>query len=65
MPSYTYSVTEHDPDRPWMVVGSTERYEIELETSEDFFKWANRTWPAPRFSVQLDPWQLQQPGVDR
>jgi hypothetical protein len=54
-------MTEHDPDRPWIVVG-TGWHVIELKAGENFFDWANRMWPAPRFSVELDPWQPDQPS---
>jgi hypothetical protein len=57
MTEYGYSVTEHDPERPWIVHG-TEHHTITLENGVNFFTWAQKHWPAPRFSVELDPWQL-------
>ncbi len=39
---------------------STGRHVIELQAGKNFFDWANEQSPAPRFSVQLDPWQLRQ-----
>ena len=54
---YAYTITEHDPDRPWMVLGSEHR-KIKLPDGLDFFAWAHDQWPAPRWSVELDPWQL-------
>ncbi|MGI8714330.1 MAG: hypothetical protein ACR2NR_14370 [Solirubrobacteraceae bacterium] len=57
MRSYSFTVTEHDPERPWIIVGSG-RHAIELEDDVQFFVWAREQWPAARFTVQLDPWQL-------
>jgi hypothetical protein len=57
--SYSFTVTEHDPDKPWIVVG-TGRHTVELEDGQDFFRWAVARWPSDRFTVQLDPWQLAQ-----
>jgi len=51
-------VTEHDRARPWLILGR-EHHTIELPEGELFFDWASREWPAPRFSVQLDPWALE------
>jgi hypothetical protein len=51
------SVTEHDPERPW-IVHRSEHFMIELKDGVDFFSWAQEHWPAPRFRVELDPWQL-------
>jgi hypothetical protein len=57
MPEFTYTLTEHDPDRPWIVVGS-EHYLVTLDANENFFLWVRERWPEPRWSVELDPWQL-------
>ena len=54
---YTFTITEHDPDRPWIVRGH-DRHTVTLEDGVEFFAWAGEQWPAPRWSVQLDPWQL-------
>jgi hypothetical protein len=54
---YCYALTEHDPDRPWLVVGQQHRI-VTLEDDANFFEWAHKEWPAPRWSVQLDPWEL-------
>ena len=51
------TITEHDPTRPWMVL-STEHRTIKLPDGMDFFTWAREQWPAPRWSVQVDPWEL-------
>jgi hypothetical protein len=54
---YGYTVTLHDLDRPWIVVGS-EHHTTTLEDHVNFFEWAHQQWPAPRWSVELDPGQL-------
>ena len=54
MREYGFTITEHDPDRPWMVLSSEHRT-IELPDGMDFFSWAQEQWPAPRWSVQVDP----------
>jgi len=56
---YGFTITEHDPDRPWMVLSSEHRA-VKLADGRDFFTWAREQWPAPRWSVELDPWQLSQ-----
>jgi hypothetical protein len=57
MREYGYTLTEHDPTRPWIVVAS-ERQTVKLEDGTNFFEWAHQEWPAPRWSVELDPGQL-------
>ena len=57
MPEYSYTVTEHNPERPWIVLG-TSQGKVTLPDGENFFAWAHENWPAPRWSIQLDPWQL-------
>ena len=57
MPEYRYTVSEHDPERPWIVLGSN-RGQVTLPDDSRFFEWAQEHWPAPRWSVELDPWQL-------
>jgi hypothetical protein len=57
MAEYRYTVTEYDPERPWIALGST-RWQVTLRDDSRFFEWAHEHWPAPRWSVQLDPWQL-------
>lgn len=58
--TFSYTVTEHDPVRPWLIIGQ-ERRSIDLEDGRAFFVWAAKNWPADRFTVNLDPWQLQRP----
>jgi hypothetical protein len=55
--SFSFTITEHDPDRPWIVTGVEQRT-VELEDDLDFFAWAAERWPAKRFTIQLDPWEL-------
>jgi hypothetical protein len=57
VPEFGYTVTEYDPQRPWIVVG-TSHGQVTLPDDSNFFAWAHENWPAPRWGVQLDPWQL-------
>lgn len=53
--AYSFIVTEHDPQRPWVIL-STGRHTVELDDQTLFYTWAQEQWPAPRFTVQLEPW---------
>jgi hypothetical protein len=57
VPEFSYTIIEHEPDRPWIVVGS-EHHTVTLDADENFFLWARERWPEPRWTVELDPWQL-------
>ncbi len=57
MPEYTFTLTEHDPQRPWIVVGQEQRI-VWLDDRARFGEWAAEQWPAPRWTAELDPWQL-------
>jgi hypothetical protein len=57
MAVYGFTVTEHDSARPWIVVGREHR-KVELGDGMGFFDWARERWPEPRWSIELDPWQL-------
>ena len=57
MRDFGFSIIEHDPDRPWMVL-STQHRTVKFPDHLAFFAWAAEHWPAPRWTVQLDPWQL-------
>jgi hypothetical protein len=57
MRTYRFTLTEHDPDRPWIVRGQ-DRQTITLAEGANFFEWAHEQWPPPQWSVELDPWQL-------
>jgi hypothetical protein len=54
---WSYTLTRHEPGRPWIIVGR-EHLTVELEDDAKFFEWAQREWPSERFTVELDPWQL-------
>jgi hypothetical protein len=54
---YSFTLTEHDLEHPWIVLGSEHRT-ITLEDGVGFFEWAREQWPAPRWTIELDPWQL-------
>jgi hypothetical protein len=57
VPEYGFTLTEHDPTRPWIVVGQEHRT-VTLDALDFFacFAWARERWPFPRWTVQLDPW---------
>lgn len=56
---YGYTLTEHHPTKPWLVMCSEHR-SISLPDDEGFFDWAAKEWPVDRFTVELDPWALDQ-----
>jgi hypothetical protein len=55
VPTFSYTVTEYDPKKPWLAI-STSRRQVELDDAHSFVHWAHERWPAPRYTVQLDPW---------
>lgn len=55
--AYGYTITEHDVEKPWLIV-SREHRTVELEEGESFALWSAQHWPAPRFTVELDPGQM-------
>ena len=57
MRSYRFTLTEYDPDRPW-IVRARDTQTVTLADEASFFEWAHEHWPAPQWSVELDPWQL-------
>jgi hypothetical protein len=57
VPEFSYVVTEHDPDQPWLALGQG-RHKVTLEDGVDFFTWAHEHWPSPRWSFELDRYQL-------
>ncbi len=63
MPEYSFTLTEHDLEKPWLVL-SQEHRTTPLDDSVSFFEWAHERWPGSRWSVELDPWQLG-PGLAR
>lgn len=57
MRQYGYTVSEHNPNRPWLV--TDQRHEtVELEDSTSFTEWAGSRYPRDRYTVELDPWSL-------
>lgn len=54
---YGYTLSEHDPSRPWVVLGIEHRT-VTLPDSVTFRDWARDNWPGPRWRVEPDPWQL-------
>ena len=57
MREYGYTVTEHDPDRPWIV--RDQRHEtVKLDYGMSFFERAAGQYPREHFTVELDPWEL-------
>jgi hypothetical protein len=57
VPEYSFTITEHDGDRPWLVVWR-ERRTVTLDAGLNFYEWAHKQWPSPQWTVELDPWQL-------
>jgi hypothetical protein len=54
---YGYTVTEHDPERPWIV--HDQRHEtVRLDHGMSLFEWAAGQYPRERFTVAFDPWEL-------
>jgi hypothetical protein len=57
VPEFGYTLTEHDPEKPWLVVGIEHRT-VTLPDSISFGEWARQNYPRPRWTVESDPWQL-------
>lgn len=55
---FAYTITEHDPERPWIIRGREHRM-VELTDGVEFFAWVAEQWPRERFTVEVDPWQLE------
>jgi hypothetical protein len=62
VPDYSFTVTEHDAERPWIVV-SHAGHTATLDEGMAFYEWALERWPGPRWKVELDPWQTGEPFV--
>jgi hypothetical protein len=54
---FRFTVFEHDPEKPWLVLGPTQHLTVDLERADDFRAWAAQHWPWPRFTAELDPGQ--------
>jgi hypothetical protein len=57
MRRYGFQLTEHDPQKPWLILNSRHE-EIELPDGASFFDWAAKHFPRERYSVDVDPWTL-------
>lgn len=57
VPEFGYTLSEHDADRPWIVL-AVEHQTVELPDAASFREWVRKTWPAPRWRVEPDPWAL-------
>jgi hypothetical protein len=63
VPELRYTVTEYDPERPWVMLTQTRGLVVDLD-AQDFPAWAARAWPAPRYRTELEPGTLE-PWPDR
>jgi hypothetical protein len=57
MREYGYTVTEHDPERPW-IVRDQHHETVKLDHGMSFFEWAASQYPREHYTVELDPWEL-------
>jgi hypothetical protein len=57
MPDYGYTLSSHDPERPWLVV-SIEHRPSRSTKGVDFRQWARDNYSEPRWRVEADPWQF-------
>jgi len=51
---YCYTVTEYDAEHPWVVIGIGHG-RVTLPDDASVYAWARENWPAPWWSVELDP----------
>lgn len=58
MKTWTYTLTEYEPDKPWLIISVRRGMTVELEDRADFFEWSHQQWTTDRYSVELDPYQL-------
>jgi hypothetical protein len=58
VPELRYSVTECDPQRPWVMVTRTRGLVVDID-ADDFPAWAASAWPAPRYKTELEPGALR------
>jgi hypothetical protein len=64
MPEYGYMLSEHDPERPWLVIGREHRT-VTLDDGENFFEWARQEWrPSPGGASSLIPGSSALAGID-
>jgi hypothetical protein len=57
MRRYGFHLTEHHPEKPWLIISSRHE-EVELPDHESFFEWSAKNYPRERYSVDVDPWTL-------
>lgn len=55
---FTYSVTEHDPERPWIMLGTRTGLSLEASNAHEFYEKVGVLWPRDRFDVELAPGEL-------
>jgi hypothetical protein len=55
---FRYRVVEHDPDRPWVILGTRTGLSLEAADGHDFREKVQEEWPSPRFAVELAPGEL-------
>jgi hypothetical protein len=58
MQTFRYNVTEHDPEKPWLIRSTWTGLTIEARDTEDFRTLSAREWPPERFTVELMPGEL-------
>ncbi len=56
--TWTYTLTEHEPDKPWLIISGRRGMAVELDDRADFFEWSSEHWATDRYSVELDPYQM-------
>jgi hypothetical protein len=57
VPEFSHTVREHDPAKPWLVVGGARHLTVELDDAGQFGTWAAQKWPRDRYTAELDPGQ--------
>lgn len=55
MPTYRYTLTEYDTNKPWLIKSTSTGLTVQLERAGDFAEWASGQWPKPRYAATLDP----------
>jgi hypothetical protein len=55
---FRYQVTEHDPERPWIILSTRTGLSLEAQDGYDFREKAGQEWPSDRYTVELEPGEL-------